>query len=392
MLFTKNQEFYHILTTKSSVPYCYSKLECLFVAPYVFYTKDTTTSESNGHSHAVISSNLFPDYLKPVFDETIWKVVTLPQKKIEGFSIVIKETTDIDTFMKTEFGKSFRQNIMRFLNRFEGCFNATYKMFHGEISKEDYDMYMSKLHRMLTVRFDQRNDDNKILNNWKYYLDTTFKMINSGKASLFIIYHNNNPVQISLNHHYNNILFVSVPSFDLDYFRFSLGNISIYKLLEWALNNNYRLVDMAYGKLEYKRRWSNYNYGFSHHIVASKNTIKSRLGLAMEIKKIQFKNYLKTKNIDVLKETLKQKLRGKGRAKSIEVHEIEVEHINDLNTSSLKKINIENSEYDYIRKAIFDYLYEEKVNVNSTPVFEILPQKKYVIGDSNNQQRLIKLI
>ncbi|MCB0748222.1 MAG: hypothetical protein KDC90_12250, partial [Ignavibacteriae bacterium] len=181
MLFTQNQEFYHILTTKSDVPCHYSKLEYLLEKPYEFYAEDKAAS-TDCCSESVVSLNLFPDYLKPVFDKKIWKVKTLPQKKIEGFSIVIKETTDIDTFMKTEFSKSFRQNIMRFLNRFEGCFNVTYKMYHGEISKENYDTYMSKLYDMLTVRFDQRNDDNKILNNWKYYLDTTFKMINSGKA------------------------------------------------------------------------------------------------------------------------------------------------------------------------------------------------------------------
>ena len=389
MLFTQNQEFYHILTTKSDVPCHYSKLEYLLEKPYEFYAEDKAAS-TNCRSDSVVSLNLFPDYLKPVFDKKIWKVITLPQKKIEGFSIVIKETTDIDTFMKTEFSKSFRQNIMRFLNRFEGCFNVTYKMYHGEISKENYDTYMSKLYDMLTVRFDQRNDDNKVLNNWKYYLDTTFKMINSGKASLFVIYHNNNPVQISLNHHYNNILFVSIPSFDLDYFRFSLGNISIYKLVEWALNNNYRLVDMAYGKLEYKRRWSNHNYGFSHHVIASENTIKNRLGLFLETKKIQFKNYLKTKNIDEQIDNLKKKIRAKNSSFKDEAS-FEVTPVSSLDTSALNKINIENNEHSLIRKYIFDYLYEEKVNVDTIPVFEVIPQREYVIGDASMQQRNLSI-
>src|SRR5690606_10337175 len=106
-----------------------------------------------------------------------------------------------------------------------------------------------------------------------------------------------------------NILFVSVPSYDINYAKFALGNVSLYKLLEWSVNNNYEVMDMAQGYLEYKRRWSNLIYEFDHHIIYSKKSTLNRISAQFEIQKLHFKNFLKSKDIDVLIEKLKKGLR-----------------------------------------------------------------------------------
>jgi len=174
-----NENFHETITTQNKVPDCYHKL---------YFTHDTTsiyTSEYNTitNSNTVVNVSLFPSYLQPEFkiDNTVG-IVKIPQKKIVGYAVLIKKHTDLETLFKAEYKKSFRANILRFVNRFEDCFNANYKLFFGAISKDEYTFLMNTLHTMLTTRFDQRNDSNKVLKNWDTYIETTFGLIKEKKG------------------------------------------------------------------------------------------------------------------------------------------------------------------------------------------------------------------
>lgn len=146
---------------------------------------------------------------------------------------------------------------------------------------------MEKLFEILTIRFNQRNENHQSIHNLKDY--TWYKVFTHKwkKASLFVIYNGETPVQISLNYHFNKILFISIPSFDIAYSKFSLGNISIYKILEWALYNDYDLLDLEYGSLEYKRQWSNHVYSFDDHIIYPKDNYFVSLVANLEIGKLK---------------------------------------------------------------------------------------------------------
>ncbi|MFV0540103.1 MAG: GNAT family N-acetyltransferase, partial [Aestuariibaculum sp.] len=287
------QNFYHTITTKNMVLDSYKTLSFIHNNTCI-YRDDSNYKENKG-----INISLFPNYLKPEFKDSL-KVVTIPQKKITGYSILIdpEKDKDIETKLRIDYKKSFRNNVLRLLNRFESCFNVKYRMFFGSIEKDEYDYLMQSLYTMLTNRFNQRNETNKVLKNWKHYLNTTFNFINNQKASIFVIYAGNSPVHICINHHFNDILFVSIPSYDIDYAKFGFGNISFYKLLEWSIANNYKVMDMAQGYLEYKRRWSNNIYGFNHHIIYPKGNFIAKSTSLLEITKLKFKNFLKTKNFD----------------------------------------------------------------------------------------------
>jgi hypothetical protein len=377
----KKEDFYIDITEKNNVLRGYESLK---------FSHDETTLFSNEepfYPEQVVSVRLFPLYLNPIFrlnpDCFVSKV---SQDKINGYAIVLKENLDFDTFFTNEFSKSFRANIRRFVSRFETCFNAGYKMFYGSISRTDYQILMQALHSMLTNRFNQRNDDNKILKNWTYYESTTYDLINNKKASLFVIYNNKIPVHICINHHFNNIHFVSIPSYDIDYAKFALGNISIYKLLEWSITNNYKMLDMAYGDLEYKRRWSTLIYHFEHHIFY-KNIWNQILMAKIEKTKIQFKNYLKSKNVDETVKNLKNKIL---KSKNNFTQTTFTTEPISLSESNYKQVafQIDNRVNNVLKKPVFDFLYKHKEHIDHIKVFEIQPSRIYIISGNNIAEKI----
>lgn len=332
--------------------------------------------------------NLFPSYLSSTFnDAERVNIKTIPQKKIVGYGINIKGNQDFETFFKNEFSKSFRSNTRRFVNRLEACFNTNYKMFFGNINKVDYDFLMSALHTMLTNRFNQREESNKMLKNWGYYLESVYKNINSKKASLFVIYHDEKPIQISLNYHFDKILFISIPSYNIDYAKFSLGNISIYKILDWAVTNSYEIMDLEYGYLEYKRRWSNYIYEFNHHVIYSKNNIKATLLASVEILKLKLKNLLKSLNIDKLVKNLKGYF-YKQKTTHIAIA-YKTEFIDFINTNNLETLNINSPQLINLKKIIFDFLFVNKTHISDLKIYEIEPLKEYVFCGKTKSQKII---
>jgi hypothetical protein len=381
----KKEDFYIDITEKNQVPYGYKNLR---------FCHDNVEIYNNSipfHIKNVVSRRLFPLYLKPSFlTNGNLLIKKVPENKIYGYAIVLKENQDIETFLKNEYRKSFRLNIKRFVNRFESCFNTSYKMFYGDISKEDYSSLMNNLNKMLINRFNQRNDENKVLKNWKHYESTTYNLIKNKKASIFVIYNNAVPVHICINHHYDKILFISIPSFDIDYSKFALGNISIYKLLEWSINNQYKMLDMAYGDLEYKRRWSTLIYPFEHHVFYNNKLIQKCLA-QFEITVIRFKNYLKSKNVDEKARQLKSKhFKTKNNFKEVTYNSEPF----ILSNIHYKKIDfqLENNELGFLKKAVFEFLYKHKTHIDQIEVFEINDSSSFIITNKKNTEKItIKL-
>jgi len=203
---------------------------------------------------------------------------------------------------------------------------------------------------------------------------------------LFVIYDDTTPVHICLNHHFDNILFVSVPSYDINYAKFALGNVSLYKLLEWSVNNKYEVMDMAQGYLEYKRRWSNLIYDFDHHIIYKKQSLKARLSATIEINKLKFKNFLKSNNIDDLIDKIKKKLRKAKPYQEDCLYVFEDAQISD--TDAFQKIMEQTTTYNYIQKPINDFLYTNKEHINDLRIFEVNNKKDYLLAGKKTTKKL----
>ncbi|MEO0572449.1 MAG: GNAT family N-acetyltransferase [Bacteroidota bacterium] len=306
---------------------------------------------------------------------------TILELDMAGNGIFLDSYPSISEFVQNELSKSFRKNLKRSIERFEHCFDVTYKMYCGAIKREDYNMLMDKLREMYLLRFEQLGKTNVAVFTWGGYYEKCYKLINSKKASLLVIYADNKPVDISLAFHYDKLFFSVVSSYDLDYAKFSLGHISIYKEVEWCFENGYMLYDLSYGAdMPYKDKWANMDYAFENHIVYKRGSLKGYLGFLNAMGYAFLKNTLyKFSKLYLLYDKIKQR---KIIAKSLEninyiSKEYHRETVDALNVKGLVDFQGKGDDYARLQKPINDFLYTHRIKKDELKIFKN--------GDSENE-------
>ena len=258
---------------------------------------------------SVLSVRLIPDYYKlNALKDHVVKVV--PQYNW-GYSIDLRGFSTIDDYLESQYKSKTRSIIRRYVRRLETCFPISYTLYHGEMEYETYEKVFQALHGMIRARFGQKKETHKELWRWEELQKATFHQILEKQASLFVIYDGEKPIEISLNYHAGPVMFSSVSSYDMDYAKFGLGHVEIYKQLEWCLSNGYTLFEMGVGGMDYKRKWSNYIYQFSHWILIPKKSLLATLVGKLEHGKIILKEYLKSKKLNELRDSMMQKFSSK---------------------------------------------------------------------------------
>ena len=217
-----------------------------------------------------------------------------------GYAIYLKDLKTIDQFLEKQFKSKKRSIIRRYINRLEKCLTIRYKIYWGDIEELTYELLMATLQKMISKRFDEKGEHHQEMKRWDELKQRTFSQIKKKQASLFVIYDDGLPIEISLNYHLGEVLFSSISSYDMDYSKFGLGHVEIYKQLEWCLQNGYHTFEMGVGGMDYKARWSNYIYQFEHVVLHQDTTLTSRLFGNYEYHRIRLKEYLKSKKINEL--------------------------------------------------------------------------------------------
>lgn len=347
----------------------------------------TNTEHEQTTNFDTLVVQLFPTY----FDFQINDQYTLDLQKIfkaKGYCISIEGYKNVENYLKTQFKPNFRTSMRRRLRALEKCFNVSYKMLFGNIEWDEYDFIMNELRTMLIRRFAQRNDENIALGRWKDYYDNTYKLIKEKKASLFVIYDDAKPIQISLSYHCDKILFLSVPSYNIDYSKFGLGNISVLKILEWCIANDYKILDMGFGAFDYKVKWCNKIYNFEHHVFYTKSSIVSRIQLFLFTSRTKLINYMISKKVNVYYHRLKDTLMGKKKSDLLKF-DLESVDNNSVAINSYKTIQpLKEDSYIFLRPAINDFAYTQLEPASKIEVFEIERNKIYLFKVKNQTSKV----
>jgi CelD/BcsL family acetyltransferase involved in cellulose biosynthesis len=200
-------------------------------------------------------------------------------KQYPGFLVELDSFNNIDDYMNTTFQKSSRYKLRKYKNRFEQCFDISYKMYYGEISKEEYDFVFDNFRQLLEKRFldKQITNNNLNVNEWNFYYEVVYPLILEKKASLQVIYDGKKPIGVTLNYFSDTILFDAITVFDIDYSKFHLGSITIMKLIEWSIDNKFKIFDFTKGYFDYKKRWATRQYDFEYHILYDSSSLKAKL-------------------------------------------------------------------------------------------------------------------
>ncbi|OIQ27488.1 MAG: hypothetical protein BM564_11990 [Bacteroidetes bacterium MedPE-SWsnd-G2] len=232
-------------------------------------------------------------------------------KQYPGYFCDLTKFETIDDLKKYCFKSSkSRYNFDRSTRVLETKFNISYKVYFGAISDEDYFREMKALKKLLAKRFDAKGTFNTVLPIWDFYLDLVLPLIKEKKANLNVIYNDNEPIAMSINFIAGSQVIIAIRTFDIDYNRNNIGNIEIYKLLEWAMDFNMQIVDFSKGNTDYKKRWSTNEYHFENHIIYQKGKLTPAfIGNVLSMF-FKTKQYLRDKNVNTLYTKMKYKIKG----------------------------------------------------------------------------------
>lgn len=382
--------FFMDLFEKREIPDVYQKISYADSNKNLYETN--TDEQIEQLKHHIYTVALIPDYFNLVLkEENMFVNKTYYQNNL-GYAIRIKDIVNVDSYLKSQF-KANSKVVKRSLTRLETCFNINYKIVHGSITKEEYDFLMSSLKEMLIRRFAQRNDENQKLKEWDIIVKNTFDQIIRKEASLFIIYDEKKPIDISLNYHFDKIIFSAISSYDIDYHKFGVGHVEMIKLLEWCIKDQYEFLELGYGDLEYKRRWCNHIYQFKYQVVYNQQSLIIPMMARMELYKLSIKEYLKEKKFNLFFSKLRERLSmGRGHQAYAEP-DITYEKIDVSKSENFKSLfeidpNIESNHF--LRKPLYEFLYTSQEHKNDTSVYKLSElNNSYLFKAKNNAQQLI---
>ena len=264
----------------------------------LFYEIDKTKFDYKGKSFIIYD---VPQYLDSHQIEEGCDLKVIKLKLYKGLSINIEQYKTIeDVVLKCFSSSKSRYNFNRSVKQIEQQHNITTKMFLGDIDRIVYDKIMSDFKRLMEIRFEDIDNDNTLLPMWGFYEDLLFPLVHERRVAIFVVYDNQVPIAISINFVYGDILVVAMRTFDVNYSRLSIGNIEIYRLIEWCITNNVTTLDYSKGERDYKRRWCDTEYYYERHIVYDSTSIKAK-SIALSIAGFHnFKQYLRKKKINLL--------------------------------------------------------------------------------------------
>lgn len=314
---------------------------------------------------------------------------------LDGFLVNLEKFKGLEDYMKIQFGAKSRSRLRGFVKRLEICFNIQYKMYYGEISKKEFHFLMDTLKKMISRRFLQRGQTHESLKDWNYYLNSTYDMILEKKASLFVIYDCNKPIDICLNYHHQNILLGKIKSYDIDYSKFRLGSIDIIKLLEWCFNNHYTILDFSYGDLNYKRTWCNSMYVYEHQIIYNYKKVVKQIFAYCIFQILKLKAFSKKKKVDILYHNIRSKIKSMTAKKQVHLNysfKIENYSCNVLNKANIYPIDINKNEFAFLRKSIYDFQYLNFESTENLTVYKTRDSSTSYVIKGENKIILLTLI
>tara|TARA_R110002012_G_scaffold81945_2_gene207396 strand:+ start:78562 stop:79806 length:1245 start_codon:yes stop_codon:yes gene_type:complete len=335
------------------------------------YKLNLTATDYKGHVYLVRD---IPTYQEMPLPE---KSSGLKLKKVfqyEGYITRVGNYESLDAYLNTIYKSNTRSKLRRNISRLEANFTVDYTMYHGEISKSDFDVVFDSFYNLFEKRYTNKGEPCGELepNLWAFYTELAYKMINEGTASLFVIYCNSKPIGITFSYHFDTILVEALTVFDIDFYRYNIGHTTILKMLEWSFKNSIEIFDYTQGDFEYKKRWSDERYQTFYHILYDSKSLKSRLIASFLEKYFNFKREFRDRNYSTKVHNLKHKLFGGNKNEAILLGAYKVENLNkDIDMKAfVKPINLELNTYVSQRRALYDYLYMNPEPVKDLEVYQ----------------------
>lgn len=340
--------------------------------------------------------NVFLIYDVPDYFEIDKKVTSInlgcyAVKQYPGFLINLSEFTNLTNYMAVTFSKSSRYKLNKYKKRFEQCFDIEYRMLYGDLSKNEYDNVFRSFKTLLEKRFDDKKVENNNLRSeeWDFYYEVAYPMILQKKASLFVIYDSGVPIGVTLNYFSKDIVFDAITVFDIDYSKFHLGSVTIMKLIEWSLENNFKIFDFSKGYFDYKTRWATKVYDFEYHIYYDSLSVKAKSTAWLLRSFFKFKHYLREKKLNEKLHKLTYCLKSKNTVITPPSTYSFVEINGTVKLEQLEHIDTKNLDATLLKSIVFEFLYLNSECMKDLKIYKFRDQQiDYLLSGSSKQVRV----
>ncbi len=363
---TQTLNFVTELFVKRKLPYFYSDVFNIYSKKRVF--ENSNSLEPN---YDILVVEDLPRYLKIERTKKPKHIKSYSLKQYPGFLINFEGIKSLSEHLEQRFGKTSRYKLRREQRKLEHCFNISYKMYYGEMSREEYDFVFDEFYKLLEVRSIEKGIAGNV--NLKYkpeYYDRVHQMILDKSASFFVIYNGKNPIDICLNFHVKNTLFQYIRTYDVTYSKFNTGYTDLMKQIEWCIENKVESISFSKGDFYWKRRWCNTVYDYDYEVFYNSRSLKSVLAVHKFRLIKSFKQLLREKNIIKKYHAFKEKQRKENSSKP--TSKIETLELNyNFDTSELELINFYSDEFNEFRRLIFEFLYQSNEQEKDVSAYRI---------------------
>ncbi|MBT8270687.1 MAG: GNAT family N-acetyltransferase [Bacteroidia bacterium] len=304
----------------------------------------------------------------------------------KGYLMDLRSYPTMQDYMKNQFSKHNKRYIRwSHIKRLEDCFNISYRYLYGEVDTKEYALVFDCFYELLSKRFSGKGTEYHHLNSstWSFYKDLIYPLIRNKKASFLVIYNEGIPIGINLNYHFDNILVKAITVFDTDYYKFSIGKLSVLKLLEWCYENNYEFSDFSKGFFDYKMVWANRHYNFNYHILYDKRSITA-VPIAFFVEQyFRLKSYLRKKNINAIYRKLTYKLR-RGRKTDEDGQIVDIEKLDQFTADrDHELLNLYDPDYRFLRVHAYTFLFSNPEPVENIRLFRHVNTKNYIVAGTS---------
>ena len=362
------------------------------------------TDISNIYSDDLISNNLnksendydllvvedLPRYLKISRGNKPNHIKSYSLKQYSGFLINFKDVKSLSDYLNQRFGRTSRYKLRREQRKLEYCFNVSYKMHFGEMSKTEYDFVFEEFYKLLEIRSIEKGIIGNA--NLKYkdeYYKRVHQMIIDKEASFFVIYNGVSPIDICLNFHIKNTIFQYIRTYDVAYSKFNTGYTDLMKQIEWCIEKKVDSISFSKGPYYWKQRWCNTIYDYDYEVFYNKHSLKAIISAT----KFRFVKTLKqvTRELGVIEKyhNFKEQRRKALIPKS--THKVEIlDSDEDFKTSNLIRFNYYSTEYNELRRLIYEFLYNYDEKEKDIILYKIsdVPHSYLIKGNNVNAKVL----
>lgn len=330
-----------------------------------------------------------PGYLRISFSQNGQKRLEKSVATFESSYIDLKKYDNLDHLLKSKLSPKRVSRLRAYKRTLEKVFPIQYQYYYGEIQDHTYEKLMDTLKRMINTRFDEKQMQYMGLFEWNRFKEHGKELIRKKKASLIVIYNDDEPIHISFNYIWKELVFGCVRSYNIDYSKFYLGYIDIMIQLQWCFENGFEIYDLLRENMEYKLRFADQTYLYACHVVFAERGALSKVSafiswLALSLKFDVYYPFMSVLRTIYHRIPFMPKRKKKQIQLMYQLEKLSKEQWARTDKGKFSQIQINSVNQPHGKRAVYHFLYLSKEKLEHLKIYTSLDDEHTIILECPN--------